>query len=112
MINKIIDTVEAALADVPDGAIVNLGIALPTLVANHLPADREAILHSENGVMGMGPGGDRSDCGWSDGGRNRRGAFLYGLAGNDTCNSCPGMLERSLKLSRQPWGSENFSYME
>ncbi len=42
-------------ADIPDGAVMNLGIGLPTLVANHLPADRDIILHSENGVLGMGP---------------------------------------------------------
>jgi len=41
--------------DIHDGAIVNLGIGLPTQVANHLPRDREVILHSENGVIGMGP---------------------------------------------------------
>ncbi|MBI3708941.1 MAG: CoA transferase subunit B [Proteobacteria bacterium] len=42
-------------ADVPDGAFVNLGIGLPTLVANFVPADREVIYHSENGILGMGP---------------------------------------------------------
>ena len=41
--------------DIPDGAVVNLGIGLPTRVANHLPEGREVILHSENGVIGMGP---------------------------------------------------------
>jgi len=41
--------------DIEEGMVVNLGIGLPTLVANHLPADREVILHSENGVIGMGP---------------------------------------------------------
>jgi len=41
--------------DIPDGAYVNLGIGLPTMVANHLSADREVFLHSENGLLGMGP---------------------------------------------------------
>ena len=41
--------------DIPEGAYVNLGIGLPTLVANHLPTDREILLHSENGLLGMGP---------------------------------------------------------
>ncbi|MDP3083068.1 MAG: 3-oxoacid CoA-transferase subunit B [Rubrivivax sp.] len=41
--------------DIPEGAYVNLGIGLPTLVANHLDPTREIFLHSENGLLGMGP---------------------------------------------------------
>jgi 3-oxoadipate CoA-transferase beta subunit len=41
--------------DIPEGSYVNLGIGLPTLVANHLPKEREIFLHSENGLLGMGP---------------------------------------------------------
>ncbi|HEY2337366.1 MAG TPA: 3-oxoacid CoA-transferase subunit B [Burkholderiales bacterium] len=41
--------------DIPEGAYVNLGIGLPTLVADQLPKGREIILHSENGVLGLGP---------------------------------------------------------
>jgi 3-oxoadipate CoA-transferase beta subunit len=42
-------------SDITEGMVVNLGIGLPTLVANFLPADREVLLHSENGILGMGP---------------------------------------------------------
>lgn len=41
--------------DIPEGAYVNLGIGLPTLVANHLDPTRDIFLHSENGLLGMGP---------------------------------------------------------
>jgi 3-oxoadipate CoA-transferase beta subunit len=41
--------------DIPEGAYVNLGIGVPTLVANNLAADKEIFLHSENGLLGMGP---------------------------------------------------------
>jgi len=41
--------------DIPEGAYVNLGIGLPTMVANHLDKSRDIFLHSENGILGMGP---------------------------------------------------------
>ena len=41
--------------DIPDGAHVNLGIGQPMTISNHLPSDREILLHSENGLLGMGP---------------------------------------------------------
>jgi len=42
-------------ADIPEGWVVNLGIGIPTMVANHVPPEREVIFQSENGVIGVGP---------------------------------------------------------
>ncbi len=42
-------------ADIPEGWYVNLGIGIPTMVADHVAPEREVIFHSENGVLGMGP---------------------------------------------------------
>ncbi|CAH0216276.1 3-oxoacid CoA-transferase subunit B [Roseomonas sp. CECT 9278] len=41
--------------DIPEGWYVNLGIGIPTMVGDFVPLDREVILHSENGILGMGP---------------------------------------------------------
>ncbi|MCC7226356.1 MAG: CoA transferase subunit B [Burkholderiaceae bacterium] len=46
---------ERVARDIPEGAIVNLGIGLPTRVGNFLPADKDIFLQSENGLLGMGP---------------------------------------------------------
>lgn len=50
--------------DIPEGSVVNLGIGLPTKVANYLPEGREVMLHSENGVIGMGPAPEKGQEDW------------------------------------------------
>lgn len=50
--------------DIPEGSVVNLGIGLPTKVANYLPQGREVMLHSENGVIGMGPAPQKGQEDW------------------------------------------------
>ena len=53
-----------AAQDLADGAYVNLGIALPTMVADFIPADREIVLHSENGILGVGPAPGDNEVDW------------------------------------------------
>lgn len=59
------DEIAARVArDIPEGAIVNLGIGLPTKVANYLPQDKDIFLQSENGVLGMGPAPEPGQEDW------------------------------------------------
>jgi 3-oxoadipate CoA-transferase beta subunit len=48
-------------ADIPAGSYVNLGIGQPTTVADHLPPERGVVLHTENGMLGMGPAAHGDD---------------------------------------------------
>ncbi|RAG81019.1 3-oxoadipate CoA-transferase [Streptacidiphilus pinicola] len=56
------DEVAAVIArDIPAGAFVNLGIGQPTKVADHLPAELGVVLHTENGMLGIGPKAEGPD---------------------------------------------------
>ena len=59
-----IEVASRVAMDVPDGAYINLGVGMPTRVANYLPADREIVLHSENGILGMGPSAPEDAQDW------------------------------------------------
>ena len=52
---------ERLARDIPEGWAVNLGIGAPTMVADYIPLEREVILHSENGILGMGPAPDKEN---------------------------------------------------
>ncbi|HHW59153.1 MAG: 3-oxoacid CoA-transferase subunit B [Bacteroidales bacterium] len=49
------DMAKLVANDIPDGSYVNLGIGIPELVANYIPEGREIIIHTENGLLGVGP---------------------------------------------------------
>ena len=49
------DMARIAAADIPDGSCVNLGIGVPTLIADFVPVGRELMVHSEQGLLGLGP---------------------------------------------------------
>lgn len=55
---------ELVARDIPRGSYVNLGIGQPTRVAEHLPPDSGVVLHTENGMLGMGPAASGADVDW------------------------------------------------
>lgn len=52
---------EVIARDIPEGSFVNLGIGQPTKIADHLPAELGVVLHTENGMLGMGPAAHGDD---------------------------------------------------
>jgi 3-oxoadipate CoA-transferase beta subunit len=62
---------EVIARDIPEGSFVNLGIGQPTRIADHLPPERGVVLHTENGMLGMGPAavGDEIDADLTNAGK-------------------------------------------
>ena len=77
-----------AAQDLPDGGVVNLGLGMPVLVSNYIPADRDIFLQSENGILGVGPEADedRQDRNLVDAG-SRRVTLREGAGIVDSVNS-------------------------
>ncbi len=58
------DIAQRVAQDIADGSYVNLGIGMPMLVGDYIPDDREFILHTENGMLGMGPAAPEGEENW------------------------------------------------
>ena len=96
--------------DIPEGWYVNLGIGIPTLVADYVPLDREVIFHSENGVLGMGPAPEKDKIEpWLI---NAGKQYVTLRAGGSFCPSRrqlrddPRRPSRSVRAGRVPGGRE------
>lgn len=74
-----------AAKEIKDGYVVNLGIGLPTLIPNYLPEDVHVTLHSENGLLGLGPRAaeGKEDPEYTDAG----GACITAMPGASLCDS-------------------------
>ena len=93
-----------AAKEIHDGLIVNLGIGIPTLVADHIPQDIHVLFHAENGVLGTGPS---PDPGKEDPALCNAGGFpittVMGASYFDSATAF-GMIRKRIHRHHHPWG--------